>query len=749
MSNMIPDDPEQTRAVPSLVEGTEIGQYVIKRTIASGGMGTVYEALQKNPRRPVAIKVIKAALANPHMIRRLEYEAQVLARLSHPGIARIYEAGTYDVGGQSIPFFAMEYIPNAKSIREYAADKKLSIRDRLALFLQVCDAVHHGHQRGIVHRDLKPSNILVDSNGRTRVIDFGVAKATDTDMKQAAVQTGYGQIVGSVQYMSPEQFDADPHDIDTRSDVYALGLILYELLSGTLPYATDSGKIFDFASEVRQGNMAPIGSKDKSLRGDIEAIVCKALQKDRENRYQSAFGLAQDIRRYLSGEAVIARRSGFFYQFRVMARRNKTVTGLVAGVFVLLIAGIIATTSLLIEVNQERQKAEIATEKATAGEEFLSRILTSAFPPGWGDQITVLGVLDRASQMLTGAFPEDPEIEAGLRTSLGQAYMNLGHWESSLRELKTALGLSESILGETHEKTLAIRYELRVLYGLIGATSADLDNARAIEAALTKLYGPSDFSALDARGDVASSLEDNGHLKEARLLSKEVFDDLREHLGADSAQTLNEEVRYAWLLLKSGQIDNARETAHDALDRVLKQVSSENHTMVRRAKSCLAAVYIVNNEIDSAIILYGNFKAPEKFGIEHTFQGKFDLESKPFQLLVFFETWCPYSHQAMVRLEEVNRQYGQFGLNVLGLTSITRSSSETEVEQYLKENHINFAAFKENGRSWNYYNCDGTPSIRLLCKGYLIWEYAYPAIDRIPTQMLEAMVSAQSCGIIQ
>lgn len=749
MSNDIPEDPEQTRAPhQSLAEGAEIGQYVIKRTIASGGMGTVYEALQKNPRRPVAVKVIKAALANPSMIRRLEYEAQVLARLSHPGIARIYEAGTYDVDGRPVPFFAMEYIANAKNILEYAAEKNLSIRDRLELFLQVCDAVHHGHQRGIVHRDLKPSNILVDSNGRTRVIDFGVAKATDTDMRQAAVQTEYGQIIGSVQYMSPEQFDADPHDIDTRSDVYALGLILYELLSGTLPYATDSGKIFDFATEVRQGKLAPIGSKNRSLRGDIEAIVCKALQKDRENRYQSAFGLAQDIRRFLSGEAVIARRSGFLYQFRVIARRNKTVTGLVAGVFVLLLVGIITTTSLLVEVNQERQKAEIATEKATAGQEFLSRILTSAFPPGWGDKITVLGVLDRASQMLTGAFPEEPEIEAGLRASLGQAYMNLGHWESSLRELKTALGLSASALGETHEKTIDIRYDLSVLYSILGNRSAGLDNARSIEAALAELYGPADIKVLDARGDVASYLQKNGRLKEARQLSKEIWDDLRERLGADSAQTLYEQMRYAWFLMESGQTDNARETARDAYDRVMRQASSENQTMVRRAKSCLAAVYIVNHEIDSAEALYGEFKAPEKFGIEHTFQGNFDLESKPFQLLIFFETWCPYSHQAMLRVEEVNRQYGQFGLNVLGLTNITMSSSQEEVDRYLAENKISFATFKENGRSWNYYGCDGTPSIRLLYRGYLIWEYVYPATDRIPTQMLEALVAAQSCGIV-
>ncbi len=741
-------DRDQTQSFQPLSEGTEVGQYILKRVIDSGGMGTVFEALQKNPRRTVAVKVIKGALATENIVRRLEYEAQVLARLRHPGIAQIYEAGSYDVNGRPIPFFAMEYIPNAKNLIEYAHDKNLATRGRLELFLQVCDAVHHGHQRGIVHRDLKPSNILVDSNGRTRVIDFGVAKATDADMKQAAVQTEVGQIIGSVQYMSPEQFDADPHDIDTRSDVYALGLILYELLSGTLPYTTDSGKIFDFASEVRQGRLIPLGSKNRSLRGDIEAIVNKALQKDREQRYQSAYGLAQDIRRFLSGEAVIARRSGFAYQFRVFARRNKSVIGLVAGVFVLLLAGVIITTSSLIEVDRERHKAEAASQKAAAGQEFLSRILTSAFPPGWGDKKTVLDVLDRASNMLTGAFSDEPEIEADLRTSLGKAYMNIGHWDSSERELKTALGLRKSVMGETDEKTLEIRYELGTLYNILGNDGAGFDNAKSIEAALTELHGDNDIRVLVARGDVAAYLEEIDRLGDARQLSKEVWDDLKENLGIDSAQTLLEQVRYSWLLLESGRIEEAQEKARDALDRILKQVS-EDHIMARRARSSLAAAYIIQNKIDSARVLYGNFEVPEKFGIERTFQGEFDLESKPFQLLIFFETWCPYSHQAMIRFEEVNRQYSQFGLNVLGLTNITKSSTESEVERYLDENNISFAAFKENGRSWNYFKCDGTPSIRLLCKGYLIWEQLWPATDRIPTRMLEAMVSAQSCGIIQ
>jgi serine/threonine protein kinase len=301
---------ERSSPLPAGVP-SRIGSYVIKRVIASGGMGTVFEALQENPRRPVAVKVIKEPLASEGAIGRLEYEAQILARLRHPGIAQIYEAGSFEDRGSVVPFFAMEYIPNAHNITAYARDKQLDHRQRLELFLQVCEAVHHGHQRGIVHRDLKPSNILVDSSGRVRIIDFGVARATDSDTKRAGAHTEYGSLVGSVQYMSPEQFDADPHDIDTRSDVYALGVVLYELLAGSLPYQTNSKRVFDIAHEVRHGDRIPLGSRVPSLRGDMEAIVHKALEKERQNRYQSAHGLALDIQRHLAGDAVAAQPPGF------------------------------------------------------------------------------------------------------------------------------------------------------------------------------------------------------------------------------------------------------------------------------------------------------------------------------------------------------------------------------------------------------------------------------------------------------
>ena len=215
-----------------IADGTVIGHFTLKRLIGSGGMGRVYEARQENPRRTVAIKVMNRGTASRSALRRFEFEAQVLARLKHPGIAQIHEAGTFDDGTGGVPWFAMEYIGNAKSVTDYARDARLRTRQRVQLFRQACEAVAHGHQRGVIHRDLKPGNLLVDGGGQLKVIDFGVARSTDSDLAATTMQTDVGELIGTVQYMSPEQFDADPHDLDIRSDVYALGVVLYELLTG-------------------------------------------------------------------------------------------------------------------------------------------------------------------------------------------------------------------------------------------------------------------------------------------------------------------------------------------------------------------------------------------------------------------------------------------------------------------------------------------------------------------------------------
>jgi WD40 repeat protein/serine/threonine protein kinase len=347
-----------------LSEGTTLGNYTIKRLIGSGGMGRVYEARQENPRRTVAIKVMSRGMTSASALRRFEFEAQVLGRLRHPGIAQILEAGRLDDG--ATPWFAMEYIANAKPITDFARDAKLSTRDRLRLFRQACDAIAHGHQRGIIHRDLKPSNILVDGAGHVRVIDFGVARTTDSDMAGTTLQTNVGQLVGTVQYMSPEQFDADPHDIDIRSDVYALGVVLYELLTDRFPYELSRKAIHEAARIVREEDPPRPSTIRAALRGDLEVIVGTAMAKDRTRRYGSANELSQDLGRWLDGEAIAARAPGVLETLRRFAKRHRAAAAAIATAFVLLSGSLVVVINLLQHAQRQNVELQIRTTQSEA-----------------------------------------------------------------------------------------------------------------------------------------------------------------------------------------------------------------------------------------------------------------------------------------------------------------------------------------------------------------------------------------------
>ena len=562
-----------------------IGRYRIRRVIQSGGMGTVYEALQENPRRRVAIKVMKAGLTSPTALKRFEYESQVLGKLNHPAIAEIFEAGTFDDGTGEAPYFAMEYIDAAMPLDKWAASKRLSTRDKLRLFETVCDAIHHGHQKGVVHRDLKPDNILVDSDGRPRVIDFGVARATDSDIQVATMQTDVGQLVGTLYYMSPEQCEANPDLVDTRSDVYALGVILFELLTGRRPHQLENVPVYDAARMIREESPSRMSTLDRTLGGDLETIVGKALEKDKDRRYQSALELKQDIERFLGDEPIEARPPSLAYQARMFARRHKVLVASIAAIIVILLgttiwslqergraqeAALIATAAEA-RANVDRDKAEAAraeiertlasleTEKQRADGErdrareeserarLVAEFLYSIFELGSPEQaqgrtFSLTELLREASDSIDDMFGGQPMMEADLRSTIGRIQLDLGDLASAGPNLQRALILLERAHGATHPATREVNVLLAELWTEQGRYDDAESRLESILLGIENDEALDDPQILAANNQRAMVMMNTLRVQEAAVLMQDVVERSRRVLGPDHEETMRSEV---------------------------------------------------------------------------------------------------------------------------------------------------------------------------------------------------------------
>ncbi len=577
--------------------GKCVGRYRLHRVIASGGMGTVYEATQEQPHRTVAVKLMKAGFASSSAPRRFEYEAQILGRLRHANIAQIFDAGTHRDDETALAYFAMEYIPDAQPITTYARAKDLGTRERLRLFRQVCDATHHGHQKGVIHRDLKPGNILVDSDRHVKVIDFGVARAIDADVAAATLQTDIGQLVGTLQFMSPEQCKADPSDIDTRSDVYALGVVLYHLLCDQLPYDVAKMPIYEATRVIREQAPARLSTHLRTLKGDIETIVLKALEKDRDRRYQSALELGQDIERYLANEPILAGPPSAMYRTRKFVRRHRAAFVVAIAIATSLVAATgvsfrfalrervqrkLAQEARAVAQEQSRVAAERAIEAerqagiAAAINEFLTEDLLAAIEPsaheGRGRNVKLREVLDAASARIEtasgpgGRMHDKLLVEAEIREALGNAYASLAEFEAGEHHLARALTLRESELGMDHPLALDAARNL----GAVLCERGRLEEAepmirRAVERGRAVL-GDEDPRTLASVRLLGTWLQCMGRYDEALDKYQIAYNRCKDFLGPDHPETLASASAMGSLLRARGEFEQATHYVRDALD---------------------------------------------------------------------------------------------------------------------------------------------------------------------------------------
>ena len=586
-------------------------------------MGTVYEAEQDRPRRTVALKVIKPGFASPALLRRFEVESQALGRLQHPGIAQVYEAATADSGSGPQPYFAMELI-RGKSLHNYAASHHLSTRDRLALIVKVCDAVQHAHQRGIIHRDLKPGNILVDESGQPKILDFGVARVTDSDAN-ATRQTDVGQLVGTLAYMSPEQVLADPLELDVRSDVYALGVILYELLTGQLPY-TIGRQIHEVTRVIREEDPAPLSSISRVYRGDVETIVAKALEKEKSRRYGSAADLASDIGRHLRDEPITARPPSTSYQLQKFARRHKALVWGVAAVFVVLVAGIIASTWQAARATRAEQAAREEAATAKAINDFLLNDLLSqagAATQARADSkpdpdLKVRTALDRAATRIEGKFDSQPLVAASIHNTIGNAYRELGLLTEAAQHYGRTVDLRRPVLGEEHPDTLSGANNLGQLYREQGKYAEAEQVLTRTTTIRQRVLGEEHPDTLIAMANLGLVLHEQGKYAEAEPILTKVLESEKRLRGEDDLETLTSMLNLSKLYGDLGKLSEAEALLTRLID-VGRPKLGDEHPSVLNGLNNLAAIYYSQGKYAEAEPIFAAILAVKKriLGDEH------------------------------------------------------------------------------------------------------------------------------------
>jgi len=584
--------------------GALIDHYRLVRRLGQGGMGEVWEAEQLEPvRRRVAVKLVRPGMASAEVMARFDSERQALALMNHANVAQVFDGGA----SAGRPYFVMELV-NGPPITDHCDGERLALERRLDLFLQICDGVQHAHHRGIIHRDLKPSNVLVaDEDGRAvpKIIDFGIARATHAALSEHTFFTAHGQLVGTPEYMSPEQAGGNPADIDTRSDVYSLGVLLYELLTGRRPFDSEAlrqGGFLELLRTVRDvepprpsqrvaalgpaaHDVAALRGLDapalvRRLRGDLDWIVTRALEKHRERRYGSPADLAADVRRHLADEPVSAGPPSTAYRLLKLARRHRAGFAAAAVVTISIVVGGAIAVAQAIRATRAERAARAEAETARQVSDFLIGLFERSDPGvAQGDDPTARELLTRGREKLEGELAGQPLIRARLQATVGGILRKLGHYDDARPLIESALAIREAELPVGHPD------RARAVIGLarLEAEGAHHEKAetlfRAGLAGLTSALGAEDPETLDAGVELAQVVMHRGRYEEAERLYRDSALALERVVGADDVL-----VGHAWsgsanALYRLGRFADA-EQAHRRALAIYERVLGPDHPSV-------------------------------------------------------------------------------------------------------------------------------------------------------------------------
>jgi eukaryotic-like serine/threonine-protein kinase len=580
----------------------QIGEYRILDLLGEGGMGVVYRAQQEHPRRTVALKVIKPGCQSREAQQRFMHEGEVLGWLQHPGIAQVFEIGTAQTEYGQQPFFAMELVSGA-ALGRYADEHGLSVPARLELVAKVCDAVEHAHQKGVIHRDLKPNNILVEESGQPKILDFGVARVTGAGLRLTTLQTSAGHLIGTMAYMSPEQVAGDPRALDVRSDVYALGVILYELLTGRVPVDVTQKTLPEAARAIAELEPPALSTFKRVFRGDLEAVVAKALEKEKARRYPSAAALADDLRRYLADQPVTARPVTTWYQFRKFARRNRFFVGAVSAVILALAAGTVGTSIGLVRAKRAEVAARREAGKAGAVSAFVTSMLASVEPGKQGRDARVLDVLDQAAIEVPVKFAEHPEVRAALHERLGASYHRLGALAPAVEQFRLAEAILRRDPGATRDlagvlSSLGTTLHLQGVYA--EAELALREAVRLRRAARPAQPGETSKTL----SNLAGLQHTQGQYQEAGALWDEAYSLAQAHLPSDDPHTATIANNLASLALRHNDVSTAIRRYQEALS-LYEQAVGREHPDTLTCRQNFAGVLAGQGQLDRAEAEYG------------------------------------------------------------------------------------------------------------------------------------------------